>query len=68
MEAALLSLNVEKAFELVKWGFLYKVLTKFGFHMRFTEIIRILYDESCTKIKISRYLSDPFELESYLGY
>lgn len=44
VEAAMLSLDAEKAFDSVRWSFLYKVLAKFGFHNNFIEIIITLYD------------------------
>lgn len=49
VEAALMSLDLEKAFDSLRWNFLYKVLTKF----RFTEIIKTLYDKPCARIKIN---------------
>lgn len=63
VEAALVSLDAEKAFDSVRWNFLYKVLTKFRFHNNFTEIIKTLYDKPCARIKINGDLSDPFQLE-----
>lgn len=62
-EAMLLSLDAEKAFDSVRWSFLYKVLEKFGFHKSIIETFRALYDSPSARIKVNGALSKPFILE-----
>lgn len=63
MEAALFRLDAEKAFDSLRWSFLFGVLAKFGFHKDFTGIIKTLYDKTYVQIKINGGLSDPFKLD-----
>lgn len=62
-EAALVSLDAEKAFDSVRWSFLYKVLEKYGFHDNFIETIVMLYTKPTARIKINGNLSNTIELE-----
>ena len=63
IETAIISLDAEKAFDSVRWSFLYKVLEKFGFHKSIIEVFEALYDKPSAKIKINGHLSNPFILE-----
>ena len=63
LEAYLISLDAEKAFDSVSWPFLYKVLERFGMHNNFIKGIRTLYAKPSACIKINGYLSDTIILE-----
>ena len=45
IEAALINLDTEKAFDSVRWTFLYEVLSKFGFHKSIIATFQALYDK-----------------------
>ena len=63
LQALLVSLDAEKAFDSVSWKFLYKTLERFGFHKRFIKGINTLYNNPTARIKINGYLSDNIKLE-----
>lgn len=58
-----MGLDAEKAFDSVRWSFLYKVLDKFGFHQIVTETIQTIYNKPTAKIQINSSLSKPFIFE-----
>lgn len=53
LETLILSLNAEKAFDSVRWSFLYKVLSKFGFHTSIIDTFAALYNKPTARIKIN---------------
>lgn len=53
LEAVLLELDAEKAFDSVDWSFLYKTLERFQFHDDFVKIIQALYFKPTAKIRIN---------------
>lgn len=57
------SLDAEKAFDSVRWAFLYKVMGKFGLHDKFIRTIQALYDSPSARIKINGDLSSAFTLQ-----
>ena len=63
MEAVVISIDAEKAFDSVNWDFLYRVLHKFGFHVRVIETIQALYNNPTARVKVNGYLSHRFSLE-----
>ena len=63
LQALLVSLDAEKAFDSVSWEFLYRVLEKFGFHTFFIKGISSLYNNPSAQIKINGQLSKPIKLE-----
>lgn len=63
LETLLISLDAEKAFDSVRWSFLYKVLSKFGFHKTLIDTFAALYDKPTAKNKINGDLSNSFTLE-----
>ena len=62
-ESMIVGLDAEKAFDSVRWTFLYKVMGKFGFQEKFVGIIKNLYDKPTARIKINGDLSNSFNLE-----
>ena len=63
VESALISLDAQKAFDAVRWKFLYKVLDKFGLHEDFIKMIQTLYDKLTARIKVNGDLTAPFTLQ-----
>ncbi len=59
----MLSLDAEKAFDSVRWSFLYQVLERFGFDKSIVDIISGLYNKPTAKIKINGDLTESFMLE-----
>ena len=59
----LISLDAKKAFDSVRWSFLYKVLAKFGFHKSTSDTFQALYDSPSARIKVNGALSKAFTLE-----
>lgn len=51
LEALLISLDAEKAFDSVSWPFLYKALERFGTHKIFVRGIVTLYNKPSGQIK-----------------
>lgn len=54
------SLEAEKAFDYVRWSFLYKVLGKFGFKEKLIRVIQALCDRPSAQIKVNGDLSGSF--------
>lgn len=63
VQAVLVGLDAEKAFDSVRWLFLYKVLKTFGFHNKFILIIQSLYDKPRARVKVNGDFSESFTLE-----
>lgn len=62
LQAVLLSLDAEKAFDSVNWLFLKSVLSKFNFHAKFIQVIQTIYSCPSARIKINGDLSKSFTL------
>lgn len=58
-----LGLDAEKAFDTVRWLYLYKVLEKFGFHSTIIKAFQGLYNKPTARIKVNGNLSQAFILE-----
>lgn len=63
LEAVLVGLDAEKAFDCVNWTFLFRILDTFGFHSSFIKTIQALYDRPRARIKINGAVSNSFPLE-----
>ena len=63
MEAIVISIDAEKAFDSVNWDFLYRTLHRFGFHARIIKTIQSLYNNPTARVKVNGYLSNRFTLE-----
>jgi len=63
LETLILSLDAEKALDSVRWSFLCKVLSKFGFHTTIIDTFAALYNRPTARVKINGDLSNSFILE-----
>lgn len=63
IEAMVISIDAEKAFDSVNWNFLYRVLHRFGLHEIIIKTIQALYDNPTARIKINGYLSNSIKLQ-----
>lgn len=63
LEIVLLSLDAEKAFDSVRWAFLYKVLSKFGFHPNIVDTFAALYSKPTARVKVNADLTNTFTLQ-----
>lgn len=63
LEAIIMGMDAEKAFDSVRWVFLYKVLGKFNFHRSFIETVQALYTAPSARIKINGSLSGSISLK-----
>lgn len=62
-ESVVISLDAEKAFDSVRWDYLYLVLTRFGFNSQVIGCLKSLYCSPRARIKINGNLSKPVSLE-----
>lgn len=61
--AMLISIDAHKAFDSVRWKFLFTVMKKFGFNTQIIKILEALYTKPRARLKINGVLSDTFHLE-----
>lgn len=62
-ESVVISLDVEKAFDSVRWEYLYLTLKRFGFNDQIIGCLKSLYCSPSGRIKINENLSQPVLLE-----
>lgn len=61
-DTAVLSLDAEKAFDLVEHPYLHKILARFGFGHNFCNWIKVLYSNSVASVLTNDIISKPFNL------
>lgn len=62
MGAAFVSLDQQKAFDRVDWGYLQQVLEKFGIGPNFRQWVKILYSDIKSSVICNGNISEPFPL------
>lgn len=63
VQAVILGLDAQKAFDSVEWGFRQEVLSVFNFNDIFVKTIDALYQNLSARIKINGGLSESFKIE-----
>lgn len=63
MQAAILSLDTQKAFDQIEWSYMLEALKKFGFGVNFIEWVKIIYSNPVSSILTNTDKSQPFDLE-----
>lgn len=61
-DTAILSLDAEKAFDLLTWPYLFDLLTKFGFGENFCKWVKILCNDLVAEVLTNNTVSKPFNI------
>ena len=62
LPGAVLFVDFFKAFDSLKWKFLFKVLKKYGFSLATISMVKLLYKNSNCRIINNNFLSNPFDI------
>ena len=62
INGAIVYVDQSKAFDRVEWGWLYMVMEKYGFHIKFINWIKMLYKNARSCVLTNGYLSRTFPL------
>ena len=62
IEAAIISLDNEKAFDRLEWGFMFGVLDRLGFGPVFQRWIRLIYRNPASRVIVNNHIGDPCRL------
>ncbi len=60
---AAISLDAEKAFDVVEWDYLFKILEMYRFRNTFIGWIKLLYRHPVAAVQTNRFISDYFTLD-----
>lgn len=63
LEASIISLDQEKAFDRVDWNFLFQTLKKFGYGENLITHVKAMYNQIVSQVKVNGHMSQPFLLE-----
>ena len=63
VQASVLSLDAQKAFDQIEWPFMLETLKRFGFGENFIEWVKIIYLKPVSSILTNSDRSQPFELQ-----
>jgi hypothetical protein len=55
-----LFIDIKKAYDSVRRGVLYNILTEFGVPMKLVRVIKMCLNETYSKVQISKRLSDTY--------
>lgn len=64
-DEVILSLDAEKAFDRVEWGYLFKTLEIFKFGPKFISWVKLLYSSPMAAVRTNNNISRYFELQRY---
>lgn len=61
-EGFLLSIDLQKAFDMVAWPYLFEVLERWGFGPHFLGILHALYSNPSVQVRLQGDYTDPFPI------
>ena len=56
-QGAMIALDQKKAFDMVNWAFLFKILHQFGYGPKIIQKIRTIYNNLEAQLKVNRHFS-----------
>jgi hypothetical protein len=61
-----LFIDFKKAYDSVRREVLYNILIKFGIPMKLVRLVKICLNETYSRVRVGKYLSDPFPIKNGL--